>query len=775
MKNFILIAFLILIIGKAANGQYVVTKVLGQVHNAAGVTIRPGSQLKNNERLSWSSMHDKLWVIIIGKGEKIISPSPQAASGNNLFTEILVSSLQLDSRSASLSGRGEFIEKIPDALATNPNSNGKVIIEQENKFLFDPKTFPQTNGSRFFIEVDAPRQAPSIRPLKTDNDTLLISYGDLMTETTGLNIEYKLGYSDKSGGGNSRLVSSFVPYFDLTNDMEGTIANSVMVYTQQNIAKEAVRDSIYQNVYANSGKPNGILFMNLFEQYWASKGVVSYSHQQQSATGLVFDSVEFAKVPVLSPSVGTSRDELPENVSLREFAPPVGSQGLYSSCTAWATSYGARTMSYAIQHGYSKTNNYDEILRNTFAPDFIYNNINKNNDCTHGTVISDALLFMKKTGDIRRVGDFSCGKRYEEDLDRAKTYTIKDYARLNGSSVSKDALVLKMKALLASKHPLPFGMILPEDFEKVDKSGIWYPTQNDRYNASMAKAGRINYLGHAMCVIGYNDAINNGSFEILNSWGSWYGNEGFFWINYDDFYAFLMDIYTINDFDSEAPSPGPTPVVQTTPVVVKPLVPVTNIIPPVKPRLKGNIEFILTKTKEVVPVNKVSIDSRGQMVEADDVPKNAYANYILSQPLYSGDKYRIKFILSQSAYVYIINMGHEATLDELFPLKDNNESALINFNNAILYLPSEKASYKLNTITGKEKMCILVAKSPIDIDALAAKFNNGQQNFYQNIRDLLPDRLLELKSNSYLNDQINFDTPASDKDVLAFFVEINHE
>jgi hypothetical protein len=203
-------------------------------------------------------------------------------------------------------------------------------------------------------------------------------------------------------------------------------------------------------------------------------------------------------------------------------------------------------------------------------------------------------------------------------------------------------------------------------------------------------------------------------------------------------------------------------------------VPVENIKQAVIPRLKGNLEFVLTKTKEVVPVNKVAIDSRGQMVEADDVPKNAYANYILSRPLYSGDKYRIKFNLSQSAYVYIINMGHEATLDQLFPLKDINESALINFNNAILYLPSEKASYKLNTITGKEKMCILVAKSPVDIDALAAKFNNGQQNFYQNIRDLLPGRLLELKSNNYLNDQINFDTPASDKDVLAFFVEINH-
>ena len=34
--------------------------------------------------------------------------------------------------------------------------------------------------------------------------------------------------------------------------------------------------------------------------------------------------------------------------------------------------------------------------------------------------------------------------------------------------------------------------------------------------------------GHAMVVVGYDDDKYGGAFEILNSWGTYWGNKGFY-------------------------------------------------------------------------------------------------------------------------------------------------------------------------------------------------------------------------------------------------------
>ena len=47
-----------------------------------------------------------------------------------------------------------------------------------------------------------------------------------------------------------------------------------------------------------------------------------------------------------------------------------------------------------------------------------------------------------------------------------------------------------------------------------------------------------------MCIIGFNDSIAGGSFEVMNSWGIRNGNQGFYWINYDDFLVFYAEIFS---------------------------------------------------------------------------------------------------------------------------------------------------------------------------------------------------------------------------------------
>ena len=44
-----------------------------------------------------------------------------------------------------------------------------------------------------------------------------------------------------------------------------------------------------------------------------------------------------------------------------------------------------------------------------------------------------------------------------------------------------------------------------------------------------------------MTIIGYDDYKFGGSFEIMNSWGTDFGENGFLWIPYDKFYSLIEE------------------------------------------------------------------------------------------------------------------------------------------------------------------------------------------------------------------------------------------
>jgi hypothetical protein len=48
-----------------------------------------------------------------------------------------------------------------------------------------------------------------------------------------------------------------------------------------------------------------------------------------------------------------------------------------------------------------------------------------------------------------------------------------------------------------------------------------------------------------MCVVGYDDNKYGGAFEIQNSWGTRWGNDGYIWISYRDFVAFIVQAFEI--------------------------------------------------------------------------------------------------------------------------------------------------------------------------------------------------------------------------------------
>ena len=57
---------------------------------------------------------------------------------------------------------------------------------------------------------------------------------------------------------------------------------------------------------------------------------------------------------------------------------------------------------------------------------------------------------------------------------------------------------------------------------------------------------------HAVTIVGYDDRKYGGAFRILNSYGDEWGDEGFFWMTYDDFQRYGDCAYVIlkDDWDS---------------------------------------------------------------------------------------------------------------------------------------------------------------------------------------------------------------------------------
>jgi C1A family cysteine protease len=52
---------------------------------------------------------------------------------------------------------------------------------------------------------------------------------------------------------------------------------------------------------------------------------------------------------------------------------------------------------------------------------------------------------------------------------------------------------------------------------------------------------------HAICIIGYDNNRYGGAFEVVNSWGSEWGNDGYLWIKYSDFYKMFPSFFMIGN------------------------------------------------------------------------------------------------------------------------------------------------------------------------------------------------------------------------------------
>jgi len=241
-----------------------------------------------------------------------------------------------------------------------------------------------------------------------------------------------------------------------------------------------------------------------------------------------FGSDDPSTVPS-STNFGFGSGNAPSNYSLIDKFPPIGDQGQYGTCVAWAVAYNTKTMVNGLANGYGAS---DLASTNKqFSPRDLFTAIddaNKGDNCG-GTNFNFALDMVQTRGVATMATapyTTNLGTCSQATLDPAWTqeaagFKFKWWRKIDGT-------VAAIKDNISQNVPVVFGARLADNFMSHNSDEVI--TSSTSYD----NVGQHAY--HAMVIAGYDDSKGpNGAFRCVNSWGTSWGGNGYFWVDYNFF------------------------------------------------------------------------------------------------------------------------------------------------------------------------------------------------------------------------------------------------
>ena len=438
-----------------------------------------------------------------------------------------------------------------------------------------------------------------------------------------------------------------------------------------------------------------------------------------SQSGYDFDSLQTKKASVYEGlEDDNTKNPLPESVSLLAFAPTRQNQGKQGSCVAWSSAYAART----ILESASTHQNPDDIA---YSPAFLYNNISLEN--CEGSYIQKAMEFMQQQGAVPfkdfKYDENDCSRQGDNSIaQEASQNKIHGFHRLTETDDANGINIRAVKEHLAKDAPVVIGMMVGGTFMQ-DMMGqkVWHPTQDDQ---------QMNgFGGHALCVIGYDDRIEGGAFQIMNSWGPEWGQNGVAYVRYGDFKNFVREAYGLDPLQKRGAALDMA--FECSIGLVNP---------------DGNKYIALTN-------------------DGSNVFKTA-------SPIKKGSRFKIEIKNAVECYIYIFTPDSSGKSFVLFPYKPIH-SPYCGITGYRLF--PRKESITADDLGNRDFMGVVVSKQALDYNALNAAINSSSKADYgaKLNEAVAANAITGVSFSGCKNGSMYFKTPASgNKNIVACVVEI---
>ncbi|HRH67306.1 MAG TPA: C1 family peptidase, partial [Bacteroidia bacterium] len=281
--------------------------------------------------------------------------------------------------------------------------------------------------------------------------------------------------------------------------------------------------------------------------------------------------------------------------------------------------------------------------------------------------------------------------------------------------------MLAIKQNLAQGAPVVVGMMIGGSFMK-DMMGqeVWFPTRED-YSMS-------GFGGHCMCVIGYDDYLEGGSFQIMNSWGPNWGKNGIGWVRYKDFDFFTKEAYGLYPMGSGK-------------------------------------QFSVTGFEMTIGL----IENETQK----NISLKALQNGVFEtvQPIRKGTKFKIEATNSIECYTYVFGQETDGSSYVLFPYTPKH-SPYCGITGTRLF--PKDYSLLPDSIGNKDFMAVIVTKKPIDYSALNDQINKSRENtFSAKIHEALAGQEIQNAQFSNQNGFVHFASENNNENALAVIIQIS--
>ncbi len=445
--------------------------------------------------------------------------------------------------------------------------------------------------------------------------------------------------------------------------------------------------------------------------------------QNQRSTGLLFDDEAYERIPLKARNVAF-QDVVNEvtTTTLRQFVPKIEDQGGYGTCVGWSSAYYGRTI---LEARLADKTDQKIITKDTFSPAFTYLQANIENDynCQGGAYIAKALQGMVDKGvPFKKDFNVMCETTIPESiLVQAQDNKIKDYTRLFNSDEPDEVKLDGVKRSLLNGNPVIIGF-------KVENS--FFSAKNVYEPDNLGTEG-----GHAMCVVGYDDEKYGGAFEVVNSWGPAWGNEGFMWIRYADFPK-----YTRYAFE---------------------MIPETSK-PQEKTILAGELELRLYDNS-VMQVNQGEGDYSGSVFGFQDVviedDSQSIGDYITTESYPIDTRYQMITQVNQPSYVYVLGADSENENSLLFPY-DESISPFINAENAEFTIPyagpNKKAHFRLNKEVESDYSIVIFSLEKIDMTSVKDRLDKMEGKLLDKLYIIFEDQLINKEEVQLMDEKMGF-------------------